>query len=1541
MSRTGIKLDKKIIFSVSVLLLSIGGFSIDDSFGQTNGIPELLSDTKAQNSVASSSLQSIIPSDNLIRESKQVYANTSVFDQDAFTITTFDETITITKDSSEVKDDYTVWWGTTNDGYDANFLIFDDGTIQASIQTAETKYNIGSTGIDTIHTLEDIDVIQLPPDHGADYFASTAFDSTTDQIGTMDFPNLPQDLQNEIELFANSHVGGRDYRENAVTITLVVGYTTEVDDENTNIDRIIRGAVEDANRSYRVNGLPIVLDLVDIDEVRYVEEITTSGRNPVSGLSQDLDNLLDELGANNPNPLDRLRADGANQNADVIILVTHYPDVQRGTQDPNGCGQAGEIFTDNIDDSVAIVRDICLASNLSLPHEIGHLQGAQHNPEAPHARSDNPFQYQHGHYSTVADERTIMSYDCPGGCIRMGQWSDPNETYGNRGQVQAGSETDHFNAKVLYGSAQYVASLRGDVERYDNIPPQGAFEWIGEQVSQIFNQGDTMNIRATFDEPIHEDHPPTVTISDTNSHLTSYEMDRVSSTQFTKDHTLTNEEGTVTLQFSNAQDLFTNPVTLSATGNSGSVTVNPPDITPPVITLNPPNPQTIEVGNGYTELDATTDDGSPVTINDSAFVDAVGSYSIFYNSVDLDNNPAIQVVRTVNVVDTTKPLITLNGVTSILEVGVDTYTELGATVTDNDSSYSGTVTIGGDTVDTTIVESYTVTYNALPDASLNTPDQVIRVVEVVDTIPPTFDVNGNTVDFTTNLDFGVTYNLGAIQNIVEEQTTTQSIIDSSNIDGTAPPVGNYAVTYTVTEVAGNRQSTSIDETVIVEAPPDTTPPVITLVGNDLMIEVHSEFVEPGFTATDDTDGNITENVIVSGQVNTSTLGNYTLSYDVADTVGNNAITQTRAIMVEDTTDPDFGTIENILEEATHILTSLTLSIPSVTDNYDSTLITTVDNSGPFPLGNTTITWTATDSSNNEATADQIVTIQDTTPPVITAPDDIITEATDVLTPHDVGSPTATDIFDVTFDPLVPFFLPIGTTTITWNATDANNNTATAIQLITVQDTTAPTFDVSGNTADYTTNIELGNTYTQGIIQNILDIQLTTQSITGIVDVNTEGEYPVTFTVTDASTNTASITEIVTVQDTALPTFTFIPSDQFFDVTAFHTPLTQSDYGTALSTDVISNNAPDTFLVGDTIITWTVTDENDNSVTANQTITVQDAEKMYELDINLNNTTNDILINWNFGENPDRNICFSKTEIYIASDNGMTTYLYFGDDKTIIQQGGMTGFAAIVHQEHEKTVIPCEGDITVNVAEFGVSSNYSEYYVFMSFYETDTNDSVIPLNEASVIYTSLETKRGLECNDISFDTFPRTTDYVHDTEKTVTTILSRDVCDDPNRSPLVITEYFEIDDIEPLVYTLEYTEMNECTASLLDLPKHQDGDGSYRIDTYSNEIASLNDTSFTAGDTVDFTSTNDGVIAKFGGGEFFCVSIDGNYVLTDGSASSNYSPSGVLTHSYNFTIPADWKSGEYRVEHIEAGLEELRGSDRFDFWTHQLLTFNVE
>jgi hypothetical protein len=88
---------------------------------------------------------------------------------------------------------------------------------------------------------------------------------------------------------------------------------------------------------------------------------------------------------------------------------------------------------------------------------------------------------------------------------------------------------------------------------------------------------------------------------------------------------------------------------------------------------------------------------------------------------------------------------------------------------------------------------------------------------------------------------------------------------------------------------------------------DTTPPVITLNGdNPMTLECGSGFTDPGASATDDIDGNISVNS--SNGVSATEVGTYEVIYTATDSSGNTS-SETRTVIVQDTTPPvlDFST----------------------------------------------------------------------------------------------------------------------------------------------------------------------------------------------------------------------------------------------------------------------------------------------------------------------------------------------------------------------------------------------------------------------------------------------------------------------------------------------------------------------------------------------------------------------------------------------------------------------------------------------------------
>lgn len=104
-------------------------------------------------------------------------------------------------------------------------------------------------------------------------------------------------------------------------------------------------------------------------------------------------------------------------------------------------------------------------------------------------------------------------------------------------------------------------------------------------------------------------------------------------------------------------------------GNSSSSaqTITVIDSTAPTITLNGANPQVVECHTSYTELGATAADNCSgnfaATPTSNVNTNVVGTYTVTYTASDAAGNAAVPVIRTVNVVDTTAPTITLNGQT--------------------------------------------------------------------------------------------------------------------------------------------------------------------------------------------------------------------------------------------------------------------------------------------------------------------------------------------------------------------------------------------------------------------------------------------------------------------------------------------------------------------------------------------------------------------------------------------------------------------------------------------------------------------------------------------------------------------------------------------------------------------------------------------------------------------------------------------------------------------------------------------------------------
>jgi hypothetical protein len=127
---------------------------------------------------------------------------------------------------------------------------------------------------------------------------------------------------------------------------------------------------------------------------------------------------------------------------------------------------------------------------------------------------------------------------------------------------------------------------------------------------------------------------------------------------------------------------------------------------------------------------------------------------------------------------------------------------------------------------------------------------------------------------------------------------------------------------------------------------DLNAPVITLTGDATMTLEHGEaYTEPGFTATDTEDGDLTASVVVTGVVDSDMAKTYTLTYTVTDASGNQG-TATRTVAVQHTKNSISGTY-NTTESCTQTGNFGPYSC-SITPRTGTEFTITLNNFGDFP-----------------------------------------------------------------------------------------------------------------------------------------------------------------------------------------------------------------------------------------------------------------------------------------------------------------------------------------------------------------------------------------------------------------------------------------------------------------------------------------------------------------------------------------------------------------------------------------------------------------
>ncbi len=621
-------------------------------------------------------------------------------------------------------------------------------------------------------------------------------------------------------------------------------------------------------------------------------------------------------------------------------------------------------------------------------------------------------------------------------------------------------------------------------------------------------------------------------------------------------------------------------VTYTATDDAGNIstcsfTVTVVDNTAPVIAGCPSNIILTSTGGNTATCTQIATWAAPTAADNcgvSSFTSthnsgdafAVGTTTVTYTATDAAGN-STTCSFTVTVVDDTAPVITgcpSNIVLTSTAGNTATCTQIATwtapTADDNCAVISLTSTHNSG--DAFAVGTTTVTYTAT-DAAGNTTTCSFTVTVSDDTAPLITGCPSNIVLTSTAGNTATCTQIATWTAPTASDNCAVSSFTSTHNSGDAFVVGTTTVTYTATDAAGNTTSCSFTVTVT-----DDTAPVITDCPSNIVLTSTA-----GNTATCTqiatwTAPTAADNCAVSSFTSTHNsgdafvVGTTTVTYTATDAAGNSTTCSFTVTVTDDTAPVITDCPSNIVLTSnagnTATCTQIaTWTAPTAADNCAVSSFTSTHNSGDaFVVGTTTVTYTATDAAGNSTTCSFTVTVTDDTAPIFTGcPSNIVltstagnTEAcTQIAT---WTAPTATDNCggtSITSTHNSGDAFPVGTTTVTYTATDAAGNTSTCVFTVTVSDDSAPVFtfcpspiNTAANTAGCVATIATTNpTVTDNCTVSSLTWAITgaTTGASAATGVNYVGNYAfnvgtstVTYTATDAAGNARNCVYTVTV-----------------------------------------------------------------------------------------------------------------------------------------------------------------------------------------------------------------------------------------------------------------------------------------------------------------------------------------------------------------------------------------------------------------------------
>lgn len=154
-------------------------------------------------------------------------------------------------------------------------------------------------------------------------------------------------------------------------------------------------------------------------------------------------------------------------------------------------------------------------------------------------------------------------------------------------------------------------------------------------------------------------------------------------------------------------------------------------------------------------------------------------------------------------------------------------------------------------------------------------------INIVDKEKPVIELSGDNPKLVCN---GMDY--------IEEGYTANDNYDGDITNNIVITELDDSILYSVKDKSGNE--TKLVRKLVVG---DNEEPSISLNGNSVVnLYLGERYYEPGYSANDNCDGDITSNVVVTGYVDTSKTGSYTVKYEITDSTGNSSSAERTVIV---------------------------------------------------------------------------------------------------------------------------------------------------------------------------------------------------------------------------------------------------------------------------------------------------------------------------------------------------------------------------------------------------------------------------------------------------------------------------------------------------------------------------------------------------------------------------------------------------------------------------------------------------------------------